>query len=158
EPFSAREVDLLKSIGHVIGIAVENARLFEETERSGREQAALHAVTAAVGGSFDLDQTLVRALDPVLEATGMDSGYIYLLDAEPGRMTMKAHRGMSEAFIARMENERVGAKTAQIVATKEPLTLENIPEDYQGWFKGEHVTAAALVPIVAKNAVVGILA
>lgn len=158
EPFSGREIELLRNIGHVIGMAVENARLFEETERRGREQAALHAVTAAVGGSFELDQTLVRALDAVLEATGTDGGYIYLLDAEPGRMMMKAHRGMSETFITRMENERVGAKTAQIVATKEPLTLENIPEDYQGWFKGEHITAAALVPIVAKNAVVGILA
>jgi GAF domain-containing protein len=158
EPFSARKIELLKSIGHVIGIAVENARLFEETERRGREQAALHAVTAAVGGSFDLDQTLARALDTVLDATGMDGGYIYLLDAEPGPMMIKAHRGMSESFIERMKNEReIGVKTTQIVASKEPVTLENIPADYQGRFKGEHITAAAWIPIIAKNAVVGIL-
>jgi GAF domain-containing protein len=157
QPFTAREIELLKSIGHVVGIAVQNARLFEETDRRAREQAALYAVTAAVGSSFDLDQTLAKALETVLEATGMDAGYIYLLDGDSSRIMLKAHRGMSEAFISRMEHEQVGPKTAQIVRTKEPLILEDIPAAHEGRFKGEHITAAAWVPIVSKNIVVGIL-
>ena len=157
EPFTAREIELLKSIGHVIGIAVQNARLFEETERRGREQAALYAVTAAVGGSFDFDQTLAQALDTVLEVTAMDGGYIYLVGTDPGRIMLKAHRGMSESFIRRMEQAPAGGRTAQIVASKEPVIFENIPHDHEGRFKGESVTAAAWVPILSKNIVVGML-
>jgi light-regulated signal transduction histidine kinase (bacteriophytochrome) len=36
-PFQPREVELLQAIGNVIGVALENANLFEETERSNRE-------------------------------------------------------------------------------------------------------------------------
>jgi light-regulated signal transduction histidine kinase (bacteriophytochrome) len=36
-PFQPREVELLKAIGNVVGVAVENAGLFEETERRNRE-------------------------------------------------------------------------------------------------------------------------
>ena len=157
-PFTEREIELLKGVGNVIGIAIENARLFEETERRGREQAALYAVTAAVGSSFDVDQTLVKVLDTVLETTGIDGGYIYLFDGQPRQAVMKAHRGMSEAFIARMQRTHIGAKTAQVIETKEPLIAENIPADHQGKFHGEQITAAAWVPIVAKSVVVGILA
>ena len=33
-PFAPREVELLQAIGNIIGVAVENARLFGETRRS----------------------------------------------------------------------------------------------------------------------------
>ncbi len=157
KPFSEREIELLKNIGNVVGMALENARLFEETERRGREQAALHAVTATVGSSFDVDQTLVKVLDTVLETTGMDGGYIYLLNGQPPRITLKAHRGMSGAFIDRILRQGVGAKMQRVVATKEPLVVEHIPPDYTGMFRGEQIAAAGWVPIVAKDSVLGIL-
>jgi signal transduction histidine kinase len=36
-PFGQAEVDLLQAIGHVIGVAIENARLFGETRRQAHE-------------------------------------------------------------------------------------------------------------------------
>ena len=156
--FRQEQIDFLQQLANGTAIAIENARLFEETERRGREQAALYAVTAAVGSSFDVDQTLVKALDTAVETAGMDGGYIYLFDGQPRQAVMKAHRGMSDAFIARMQRTPIGARTARVIETKEPLIAENIPADHQGKFRGEQITAAAWVPIVAKSVVVGILA
>ncbi|MGH7768516.1 MAG: GAF domain-containing protein, partial [Candidatus Binatia bacterium] len=158
-PFTAREIEILKTMGNVIGIAVENARLFEETERRAREQAALYAVTAAVSGSFDIEQILLKGLDAVLEVTGMDGGYIKFLDGNPPRLVLKAHRGMSQSFVAKTREEiRPGGKTQQIIATKQAVVLEDIAPDHAGKFQGENITAAAWVPIVAKDKVIAILA
>jgi GAF domain-containing protein len=157
-PFRQREVDLLQAVGSVIGVAIENARLFEETGRRARELAALHAVTAAVSGSFDLDQILLKGLDAVLEVTEMEVGYIQFLDGHPPRLLLKAHRGMSELFLTRFQGRvRPGGKTEQIIATRQPLVLENIPADHVGKFSGERVTAAAWVPITSKDKVIGVL-
>src|SRR5258706_1619610 len=158
-PFTPREIDLLKSVGSVIGIAVENARLFEETESRARELAALHAVTAAVSSSFDLEHILLKGLDAVLEVTEMEGGYIHFLEGTPPKLMLKAYRGMSEAYIARVGGgSRPGGKADRMIATKQPVVLENIPLDYAGKFKGEKITSAAWVPIIAKDKVAGILA
>jgi GAF domain-containing protein len=158
-PFVQREVDLLQAIGSVIGVALENARLFEETERRARELAALYAVTAAVSGSFDIEQILLKGLDAVLEVSGMDGGYIQFLDGTPPKLVLRAHRGMSQSFIAKTRNElRPGGKIQQIIETKQPVVLENISPDHEGKFKGEKITAAAWVPIVSKDKVIAILA
>jgi GAF domain-containing protein len=156
--FSQSEVDLLQQLANGTAIALANARLFEETGRRARELAALHAVTAAVSGSFDLDQILLKGLDAVLEVTGMGVGYIQFLEGDPPRLLLKAHRGLSDAFVARFRGRvRPGGKTEQIIATRQPVVLENIPADHVGKFQGESVTAAAWVPITSKDQVIGVL-
>ncbi len=158
KPFAPGEVKLLEAIGSVIGVSIENARLFEETERRGREQAALYAVTAAVSGSFDLEQILLKGLDAVLEATGLDGGYIQYVEENPARITLRAHRGMSEAFIERIRNrQRPGTNASRVVATGEALVLDNIPSRHSGRFQGENITAAAWVPIISKEKTIGII-
>ncbi|HEY3306085.1 MAG TPA: GAF domain-containing protein [Candidatus Binatia bacterium] len=156
--FSQSEVDLVQQLANGTAIALTNARLFEETERRAREQAALYGVTAAVSGSFDIEQILLKGLDAVLEATGMEGGYIQFLDGNPPKLVLRAHRGMSQTFIAKTRDEiRPGGKTQQIIATKQPLVLEDIAPDH-GKFQGENITAAAWVPIVAKDKVIAVLA
>jgi GAF domain-containing protein len=156
--FAAREVELLQAIGNIIGVALENARLFEETEHRASELSALYAVTAAVSASFDLERILLQGLEAVLGVTGMDGGYIQLLEGEPPQLAFKAHSGMSPFIIGKLRHElRPGGKTEQIIATKQPIVLEDIPPDHAGKFSGENITAAAWVPIMSKEKVIGVL-
>ena len=37
KPFTSKEVELLQAIGNVIGVAIENARLFQQTRRQAAE-------------------------------------------------------------------------------------------------------------------------
>ncbi|HEY2988988.1 MAG TPA: GAF domain-containing protein, partial [Candidatus Binatia bacterium] len=157
--FNKNQVGLLEAIGASLGVALDNARLFEETERRAREQAALYAVTAAVSGSFDIEQILLKGLDAVLEVTKMEGGYIQFLDGTPPRLILRVHRGMSQSFVAKTRNEiRAGGKTEQIIATKQPVVLEDISPDHEGKFQEEKITAAAWVPITSKDKVIAILA
>ena len=48
-------IDLLTAIGQQIGIAVENARLYQETERWAEELALLHQVSLCLNSTLDAD-------------------------------------------------------------------------------------------------------
>ncbi|HEX9443036.1 MAG TPA: GAF domain-containing protein, partial [Candidatus Binatia bacterium] len=148
----------LEAVANHVGIGVKKAGLFEETGRRARELAAVHAVTAAVSGSLDLEHILLKGLDTVLEVTEMEAGYILFLAEEPPKLIIKAHRGMSSSFVANLQDRiQPGGKIEQIIATKKPLLLENISPAHKGRFGGERITAAAWVPILSKEKVIGIL-
>ena len=156
--FTEGEVDLLQQLANGAAIALEDARLFKETEQRASELSALHTVISAVSGSLDIDQVLEKSLDAVLQVTGMKVGYIQFLDPVSRRLTVKVQRGMSPDFAAKLERGiRASGKTEQIISTKRSIVLENMPPDRSGKFAGENIKAAAWVPIMSRDKVMGII-
>ncbi|MDY6918011.1 MAG: PAS domain S-box protein [Chloroflexota bacterium] len=81
----------------------ERKRAEEAAQRYTRNLEALHAISIAVSQTLDLDEMLESALDKVLKVTGTDAGYIHLFDAERRELVLKAHRGLSERYVAAIE-------------------------------------------------------
>jgi PAS domain S-box-containing protein len=76
-----RDVRFLVAISDQIGVAIENARLYQETARRWHEAEILGAVTADLTRTLDLDQVLHSILDSAMDlipASG--SGVIHLVD------------------------------------------------------------------------------
>jgi GAF domain-containing protein len=59
--FSENELALIEAIASQAGVALENARLFQENRRQVKELSALHALSRAVTGELDR-RTLIAAL------------------------------------------------------------------------------------------------
>jgi DNA-binding response OmpR family regulator len=68
ERFSAREVDLLKAIGNVVGIGLENARLFTETRRQLGRIEALRDISVAASSSLNLAAISHQDLESIHES------------------------------------------------------------------------------------------
>ncbi len=56
--FSAADVRLLQTVGSSMGVALENARLLQETQRRAREAAALAEVGRELSSSLELPQVM----------------------------------------------------------------------------------------------------
>jgi signal transduction histidine kinase len=78
----ADEEQLLKLVSNQIAIAVENARLYEETQQRLRSTETLLAVTQAVGSTLDPTETLRRVAREAGRALGADTVGAYLADAD----------------------------------------------------------------------------
>jgi len=158
-PFLPPEVKLLQVIGNVIGVALENARLFEETERRAQEQEALNAIATATSQSLRLDELLQIAIDKVLEVTGRERGYIRLKDPVTGELMLAARRGISESYAeALLHRRNSGGKSDQVLASGEPLVVN----DLEGTLLREETRregnrSIAWIPLKAKGKVVGVL-
>ncbi len=81
----------------------ERKRAEEEARRQAERAEALHAVSATVSHTLDLDQMLSSVLATVVDLVGADAGYIHLFDWESVQLVLKAHQGISQAYAAALE-------------------------------------------------------
>ncbi|UCC86497.1 MAG: GAF domain-containing protein [Anaerolineales bacterium] len=85
--FTDEDVELLTSIGRQIGVAIENAHLFE-SERQRRQEATLLAeVAKLISGTLDLDEVLRLTAESAVDVFSVDCCCIYLY--EEGRGTLR---------------------------------------------------------------------
>lgn len=78
--FTSEEIDLLTSIGHQVGVAIDNGRLFQETGRRESEAQALRRLGIEISRLLDLDRILTTVVDSALSLLGADGTIVALYD------------------------------------------------------------------------------
>ena len=91
--FTAEEIALLTSIGHQVGVAVDNARLFRETERRESEAQALRRLGIEVSRLLDLDRILTTVVDSALNLLEAEGTIVALYDETTGEVYVQAISG-----------------------------------------------------------------
>ena len=80
--FSESDVRLLQTLANSMSVALENARLFDETQRRTRETAALAEVGRDISSTLDLATVMDRIARHAKELLGGDNSAIFLPDAD----------------------------------------------------------------------------
>ena len=80
--FGEADSRLLTTIAANVGIAIQNARLYQETRRRASEMAALAVLGREVGGLLELDPILGRMAERAKELLDADTSAVFL--EEPG--------------------------------------------------------------------------
>ena len=80
--FGETEIRLLQTIVGEMGVALENARLFDEAQWRTRESAALVEVGRDVSSTLDLPTLMDRIARHAKDLLGVDNSVIFLGDAE----------------------------------------------------------------------------
>jgi len=156
--FSSEELGLLTAIGHQIGVAVENARLYEDLARRAKDMEAVLTVAAAVNRPEDLDFVLEEGLKQVLAVTGLEMGAIAIKDPKSESLVLKIHRGMSEEWVTWLER-KLKEKSADWPKNMD-VHIEKVPEDSSSVLEGLHqegIRLTAYVPLFAEGNFVGLL-
>ncbi|MFJ7153964.1 GAF domain-containing protein [Streptomyces sp. NPDC101118] len=77
--FDAEDEAVLSTLAVAAGIAIENARLFEEVRLRGQWLAAGSEITSALLSGTPQDQVLAGMLERAKDITGADMGVLYLI-------------------------------------------------------------------------------
>ena len=80
--FTAEEVELAVTIAGQVSGAIENARLYAETQQRYKETEILRAANVALTQSLDLDTILGTLLDYLQQIVPYDSGSVFVLEGE----------------------------------------------------------------------------
>ena len=155
--FSESDVRLLTTIAGSLSVALENARLFEETRQHAAELAIVNDVGQAIAEQLRLDVLIQRLGDQLREAFEADIVYVALHDQ---RTDMIEFAYYSEDGLQEPQEPLaygVGL-TSQILESGAPLLL-NREEAFQGFDStvGAPVRSYLGVPIVVGAQAIGVV-
>ncbi len=129
-PLSDEESSLLMAIGRQVGVAVENARLFDlerarhqEAERGRAVAEGMRETLAVLNSQHTLEQTLSFIVSQACRLMGSDAASLLRIDPAEGSMRIQSACGLDADYVAaiRFSPGRGGAGRA--LAQRQPLVL-----------------------------------
>ncbi|HEX9871166.1 MAG TPA: GAF domain-containing protein, partial [Candidatus Tectomicrobia bacterium] len=164
-PYDAGSVQLVQAFADQAALALENARLYTETERRRREAGIVAELARDINASLDFDTVLQRVANGAKELCRSDLAWLALRD--PGsesivfRYRSQAHPQQSTA-IQIIPGRGLGG---QVLITGSPCRTEHYTEDprlapeaaYVMVVREHQVTSAMAVPIKLDNRVEGLI-
>ena len=180
--YTEDDVQILSTLANQAAVAIQNGRLFNETERLARElemrvvdrtaelqreqqnTETLLRILTEVSSSLDLDRALNRTLALLNDAIGAEQGTIMLLNAEDNLLHYRAGYGYLTQKVSgegRGFRLKIGEGLAGwVVERREPALVNDLHNDPR-WVKTsvssmEHRSAIAMPLLVAED-VIGVL-
>ncbi|MBI5030488.1 MAG: GAF domain-containing sensor histidine kinase [Chloroflexi bacterium] len=118
--FTESDVRLLQTLASSLSVALENARLFDETQQRAVELATVNRVSHALASQVELDALIQLAGQQIRETFNADIAYIALLDA--ANHCIEFPYTFGETFTAIQIGEGL---TSKIIETRQPLLINH---------------------------------
>jgi PAS domain S-box-containing protein len=160
--FTADEVRLLLSIGDQMGIAIQKARLYEETRQNLERIRALHEIDVAITSTLEprtILNVLLQKIEVFLPIAAAST--VRLLNRETGDLESLVCRGLDETEWGSQPQPMPLDRARKVVETKAPVVIADIRKD-PGAHSPEIIHRAGLisylgVPLIAKGEILGVL-
>lgn len=155
--FTSAEITLAQTLINPAAVAIDNARLFAETQRSISEMMLLYDIAVAAASTLELDtvlQSVVKTLQfRVLEKSTVA---VWLLDQEKQVLRLQARAGgigPSRRELLRSDEGLFG----RVLQTAQPVLVGDAQQDAGCSEYGADVSSVLCVPLGSGHRVVGVL-
>jgi GAF domain-containing protein len=161
--FDQGDVESMEALADQLSIAIDNARLYEETQRRVAELMAVQDTNLRVVSELDTAQVLHAVARNVLDLAGADDVYIFLQEPADGRLTFGTALWRSEP--SRVSLQKQPDQFARAVldssrslvinhAREHPYFAKSLTEDEE---QGASIEAIAGFPLLGTAGVVGVM-
>jgi len=158
---SDREKTLLSIIGHQVGGAIENARLYQETARRSQQISTLAQVGQVIASGRYLEEMLQLIVRMIAEMMQARVCSIMLVDNQKNELVLKAAKCSSEEYWQR-PNLKIGKSLiSRVVKERAPLMVRDVTKEegyrYPELASKEGVRSLLSVPMIFKDHVIGVI-
>jgi PAS domain S-box-containing protein len=157
DAFTPANVAMLQTVAAQAAVAIQNARLFQETRRRAEEMTALREAAVEVSGNFDqahiLNSIVKRATD-LLKGQG---GVLYKVDTDKQRLNILVSYRLQPGLIK--ETLQFGEDVSGQVAQKRQAIIVNDYKHWAGNIPSADIPFNAVlgVPVIWQDELVGVL-
>ncbi len=163
DAFDETDVLALETLADQIAVAIENARLYEESLRHAEELALIHNVDVAITSVLDLNEVLQVVYEQVNAVMPLVLFYIGLYDEERNLLhvpiTVENGQRMSPLEIVLDESSGL---SGWVIRTGQPLWVDDIEVEQdtlpvRSIDYGAPMRALMILPLITKGRVIGVI-
>lgn len=157
-PLLRRDVELLTAICNMIGMFVENVRLYQERTRQLEVERCVYEVVKEVTSELELDKLLPKMMQIAVRLAGADGGVVALWDEERNVITYpylhNLPRELADVTVSKGEG-----LSGEVMITRHPIVID----DYQTYaravpaFVEAGLVSVVNVPIMSGEGIFGAL-
>ncbi len=157
--FNNNEIEFVAALAEQCGIAIENARIYEEQKRQIRYLKSLEEIGKALNSTFQLEKVLDFIVTKIPEVMNLKGCTIRLFDPVKGHLDLVASSGLSKRYLGRGS---IDDELSTHHAMKgEPVIINDATIDprisFQENAKEEGVASILAIAIVVKKRIIGVL-
>jgi PAS domain S-box-containing protein len=154
DAFGEQDERLLTTLANQAAVAIENARLFEETRRRASRQVALNAIIhASARTGTVLDEILNIALEQTLKALDLDMGAIWLSWSSRSIQRVVS-KGIPSTFNTLMASASVGGNV-WLSRTLVVNDWQNVKHPFAELFLSMGIHSTTMVPLLSEDKRIG---
>jgi HD-GYP domain-containing protein (c-di-GMP phosphodiesterase class II) len=158
QEFDSGELDFLTNLAGQVGVAIENARLFEGTRRRLLETEGLHVVSTALRSAHTIDEALPIILEQLMSLLSAGGASLQMQDPATGEIVIRLAMGAWESATGMRTPPDAGV-TGQVFMTGQPYVSDDIVRTGKLYLPDlfTSLPAAACVPVIAQHQPIGVL-
>ena len=164
DPFDEDTIRLLRLLADQAAIAIENARLYEETRRQAEHMATINRVGLAISAALDVSEVLNTLYEMISHVTDVQVLCVALYDEATDQISFPLLAGPADQGPIEPRNlDEQSGLTGHVIRTKEPLYLPDlgvVPEDAPcacASIGDRRLRSYLGVPLTVRERVIGVL-
>ncbi len=159
--FTQEDEDIVIALAAAAGVAIENARLYEEAGRREEWLAATAEIIGVLSGEGDVEHALQLIADRARQLAGADASWLAV--GSDGGLELRAFSGPDVGLAAMRDVSMERSLASEVLRTGEPIATVDMAQDPRavtmdhiaGW---PTIGPAIVVPLRAGDQAVGALA
>lgn len=155
--FTQQDVELMTTMANQAAIAIENARLFEESQRRVRELRLLHDTALAAASGIHLEETLQAAAEALTAEMEDTCVTLMLQEPESDVLQVLAQVGYPPHIVENMHLRIGEGIIGWVAAHSEPVLVPDVRLDPRYVSISPNTRSKLCVPLVAGPQVIGVL-
>ena len=159
--FDEDHLELMKTIADQASVAVLNARLYTESQRTARVMSALAEGAAAMNTSLEMQDVWRRILNQTMQALQVETVALALIDQTTPELVFRAAAGLNSGNIPGKRLASNAGLAGLVISQGRGLVVPNISQDKRYGemddFGGIQMRAVAIAPIQSQGKVIGVL-
>ncbi len=155
DAFDESDVAVVQSLANQLGVAIENARLYESEQRRAEQFRVLAEVGRSITSILDVDQLLSQTVQLMSQAFGYYHVGIAMIEGDMAIYRTGAGTLWKEALVPfQPPRLKVGQEgiTGWVAGSGEPLLVPDVSQDSRYvWMEGSQTRSELALPILAKD-------
>ena len=159
--FTEEHLELMQAIADQASVAVLNARLYTESQRTTRVMSALAEGAAAINTSLEMPDVWRRILNQTMQALQVETVALALIDSRGNDLVFHAAAGQNSGNIPGRHVPNGQGLAGLVVRDGHGLVVPAVRQDTRysevDKFGGIEMRAIAIAPIQSQGKVIGVL-